>query len=281
MGCVRAWVEDSPYTAALGVRVEALSQDSARLLLPYQDANSNPGRALHGGCAASLAAVGAQAVARLALGERSGPWHSAGLQVNYLSAAIGEDVIAEARLLRRGKAICFVEANVATREGRALAHATTSVRARFGADPARLVSVQGDDGACQPGPLGPHIEQVPFMRKLGIRVEHMAGGRSRLRLPDAPSNSDASGGVHEGALLALVDTTGAMACWAETGPGRYKASTPALQAQILAPPAPGDLVAYARLVQRDGELFWSDVEVAGAADGALRARGTVIYRIVT
>ena len=72
-----------------------------------------------------------------------------------------------------------------------------------------------------------------------------------------------------------------MAGWAETGPGRYKASTPAIQGQMLAPPPKQDLVAYGRLVQRDADIFWSDVEVAGAGDGRVIARGTVLYRIVT
>ena len=43
----------------------------------------------------------------------------------------------------------------------------------------------------------------------------------------------------------------------------------------------GDLVAYGRCVQQDNEIFWSDVEVASAADGRVSARGTVLYRIVT
>ena len=54
-----------------------------------------------------------------------------------------------------------------------------------------------------------------------------------------------------------------------------------MQAQILAPPPQEDLVGYGRVVQRDRELFWSDVEIAGAGTGRLVARGTVIYRIVT
>ena len=87
--------------------------------------------------------------------------------------------------------------------------------------------------------------------------------------------------MHEGAVLALLDTTGAMAAWAETGPGPYKASTPALQAQILTTPPKQDLVAYGRVVQRDADGFWSDVEVAGQGDGRVVARGTVLYRIVT
>ena len=72
-----------------------------------------------------------------------------------------------------------------------------------------------------------------------------------------------------------------MAAWATTGPGPYKASTPALQAQILTPPEGVELVAFGRCVQRDGELLWSEVEVCAAADRRVFARGTVIYRIVT
>ena len=81
--------------------------------------------------------------------------------------------------------------------------------------------------------------------------------------------------------LALLDTTGAMASWAECGPGAYKASTTSMQMQVVAPPPKGDLVAYGRCVQRDNEVYWSDVEVADQASGQIAARGTVLYRIVT
>ena len=69
--------------------------------------------------------------------------------------------------------------------------------------------------------------------------------------------------------------------WAESGPGRFKASTPSIQVQILTPAPKTDLVAYGRCVQRDREIFWSDVEVAGVSDGRVVARGTVLYRILT
>ncbi len=278
---VRSWVEASPYSAALGVQVVSLSRDAAVLALPYKDENSNPGRALHGGCAASLAVVGAQAVTRAALGSESAPCHTAGLQVNYLSAAIGEDVTAQATLLRQGKEMCFVEVDVSTAAGKSIAHATAMVRGRFGAEPARTLRSRGDDGSSDPGPMGPHIGKTPFMGRRGIVVENMKEGRSRLVMPFAEVNADESGAVHEGAVLALLDTTGAMASWSETGPGPYKASTPSMQAQLIAPPPKQDLVAYGRVVQRDGAIFWSDVEVAGASDGQIVARGTVIYRILT
>ena len=204
------------------------------------------------------------------------------MQVNYLAAAIGEDVKpTEARLLRRGKDMCFVEVDVSTREGKSIAHATSMVRGRFGAPPAELAASAGDDGASDPGPMGPHIGKLNFGKARGLTIEHMTDSHSRITMPLIPANADADGGMHEGAVVALLDTTGAMAAWAETGPGPFKASTPALQAQMLVPAPKQDLVAYGRVVQRDGDGFWSDVEVAGAGDGRVVARGTVLYRIVT
>lgn len=278
---VRHWIENSPYAAALGVRAEALSPESLRLELAYRDENANPGHALHGGVAASLCAVGAQAVTRLALGEESGPWHTCALQVSYLSAAIGEAVAAEARLLRRGKELCFAEVDVATQGGKPVAHATSAVRGRFGADPAARSRVPPDHGESDPGSMGPHIGRIPFIGQRGIRVEHMVGGTSRLVMPRSEANADAAGGVHEGAVLALLDTTGAMAAWAECGPGPFKASTPALQAQITAPPPDADLVAFGRALQRDGDVYFCSVDVATAEERRLVARGTVFYRILS
>jgi len=277
---VRSWIDRSPYARALGVRLEEIGAAGARLRLPFAETNTNPGQVLHGGVAASLCSLGGQAVARAVLGEESGPWHTAGIQVNYLAAAKAQEVVAEARLLREGKEVCFVEIDVATDDGKPVAHATAIVRGRFGQGPAELPASAGDAGGSDPGAMGPHIGRIPFVAGLGIAVEHMRDGRSRLVMPFRDANADPSGGVAEGALLALLDTTGAMASWAVTGPGPYRASTPALQAQFLAPAPRDDLVAYGRNAARDGGFFWSDVEVAGASDGRVVARGTVVYRIL-
>jgi len=281
MESIARWVEASPYTEALGMRLDGIDGESASIALPFRDDNANPGRALHGGCAASLAAVGAQCVSRAAMGPDAGPFHTASVQINYLAAAIGEDVHAHARLLRRGKDMCFVEVDVATDAGKSIAHATALVRARHGAEPVERYFAAGDEGEADPGPLGPHVVKTPYMAARGIVIEHMQRGTSRLTMPGSAANADLDGGPHEGAVLALLDTTGAMASWAHTGPGPYKASTPSMQAQILAPPTAQDLVAYGRVVQHDGSIFWSAAEVAGRDDGRVVARGTVIYRIVT
>jgi uncharacterized protein (TIGR00369 family) len=280
MDAVARWLAGSPYAQSLGVVCESASEERVRLHLPYRDENSNPGRALHGGVAASLVVLGAGALARGALGADSAPWHTAAVQISYLSAAIGEDVVADARLLRKGKELVFADVSVEAMDGRGVARGGVTVRGRFGAPESAPPAVIGEDAPGDPGPMGAHIGRTPFMGRLGIHVEHMRGGQSRILLPFTERNAGAGGGVDEGAVLALLDTTGAMAAWALTGPGRYKASTPALQAQILAPPPAGDLVGYGSVVHRDGELFLCDVEVGSAATRGVVARGTVVYRIV-
>ncbi len=281
MDWIRSWLEESPYGAALGVSAEAISEERVRVVLPFAEENSNGDKALHGGVAASLIDLAGQAVARAALGAESGPWHMAALQVAYLSAALGEAIGAEARLLRRGKELAYAEVGVNTEAGKPVARGLVSVRGRFGAAQGETPEARGDDGAADRGPMGPFLQRVPFHGKLGFSAEHMAGGRSRIVMPWREANGDAAGGVHEGALLALLDTTGAMAAWAVTGPGRFKASTPGIQARILAPPPRADLVGYGRVLHRDREHFFCEVEVAARPSGRLVAHGAVNYRIVT
>ena len=281
MDFVRRFIEQGAYARDLGMELAELGEESARLHLPFAEPLTNGDQVMHGGCAASLAAAGAHVVTRATLGEASGPWHTVSLQVNYLAAAKSQGVFATARLLRRGKELCFVEVDVTGEDGRAVAHATTTVRGRFGAESASLPLSAGDHGESDPGKMGPHIGRIPFIGGRNISVEHMTGGTSRLVMPWQEHNADLEGGVHEGAVLSLLDTAGAMASWAVTGFGPYKAGTPSMQAQILAPPPKDDLVAYGRNVQRDGAIFFSDAEVAGASDGRVCARGTVFYRIVT
>ncbi|MFQ5513863.1 MAG: PaaI family thioesterase [Myxococcota bacterium] len=276
---VRTWVLQSAYTRALGVSLLSLEPERARLALPYRDENSNGDKALHGGVAASLIVTGAHAVARASLGEGSGPWHTAAIQVGYLSAALGEAIRAEARLLRRGKELAHVEVSVETEQRKPVARGLLIVRGRFAAAEPKRPAVRGDEGAADLGPMGAFVSRVPFHARLGLVTEHMAGGRARIVMPWRDENADASGGVHEGALLGLLDTTGAMAAWAETGPGRFKASTPGIQTGVLAPLPRGDLVAYAHVRHRDREMLFSEVEIADAQAG-LVARGTVSYRIV-
>ncbi len=279
MGDMRRWVEESSFGQSLGVRLASVGDERVVVELPFAEHNANPGDALHGGCAASLGVIGAQVLARSALGVAAGPFHAAACQVSYLAAAIAEPVVATSSLLRRGKELVFSDTLVTTGEGKKIAQISCLVRG--GSPDGGDVQAEGDDGRADPGEMGPFIGMLPFAAARRLTVEHMAGSQSRIAMPGGDANADLDGGVHEGALLALLDTTGAMASWAATGPGRFKASTAALQAQVLGSVPAVDLVGYGRVVQRSGDLFWSDVEIAVEGSGRLCARGTVVYRIVT
>ena len=41
MEFARSWIEKSPYTVALGVELDHLDENGARLRLPFREANSN------------------------------------------------------------------------------------------------------------------------------------------------------------------------------------------------------------------------------------------------
>jgi len=274
------WIERSAFVAALGAECTEATTEVARLRLPYREANSNPGGALHGGCAASLGLIGGHVIAGAALGPESSPFVTVSSHVAYLAAAIDEEVVATTGLTRKGKELCFAETSVQTLEGKPISRISTVVAGRAGKPPTQRPPANGDTGECEPGPMGPFVGTLPFVAARGISVEHMARGRSRLVMPLGEGNAEADGGFHEGAVLALLDTTGAMAAWAETGPGPYKASTAAIQAQMLGPAHAEQLVGYGWVVHRDNEVFWSDVEVADRQTGGLQARGTVVYRIV-
>lgn len=283
MSNVKSWVEESGYSKELGIRAKSITEEGAELYLPFAEGNSNPGGALHGGVYASMSIIGAHAAARTALGPDVGPFHTTGFQINYLSAAIKEAVTAKVRLLRRGKELAFVEVMCTSEAGKDVSHATLMIRGRQGKDPVVGPITKGDAGGNDPGDMGPFVtDSVPFIHNRGISIDHMAGDCSRLTMPWKESHGDnVSGGTHEGAALALLDTAGAMAGWAVTGMGAYKASTPSMQAQVLAIPPAEDLVAYAKVAYQDDEIFYSDVEVAGVKDQRVCARGTILYRIVT
>jgi uncharacterized protein (TIGR00369 family) len=96
----------------------------------YQDENSTAGKALHGGALASLidttGAMAAWTTAQIATPKYFGS--TVGVNVNYLSGAIGEDVFAEGRILKRGKEIIYADVRVTNEAGKLLAQGTVVYR---------------------------------------------------------------------------------------------------------------------------------------------------------
>ncbi len=281
-------VEASPYAAALGVRVEHVDAGGARLRLPYADANSNPGQVLHGGAIASVIDIVGVLAARAALGVPL-EWGvgTLDLSVNYLAAAIGVDIVATAEVLRRGKEIVYSAVDVRTDADKRIAYGLATARA---VDPAagpraaerqRWTPAVPGGGAVAKIPGADAFVMAPFMRRLGITVEHAHDAAATLVLPCGADRVDADGALHEGALAALIDTTGALAAWSLTGLDmRFKASTVGLHASFHGRVVGADAVAQASTLRRDNEIFLNHVRVGAGSNGTVVATGSVTYRIV-
>jgi uncharacterized protein (TIGR00369 family) len=273
-----------PYHQMLGLEVLDAGDDRVRVRLPFMEANSNPGGALHGGVTASAI------VAAGALAGHSGAGVDpalAGAPVDvflaYLAAAISEPVIADAHVLRRGKELRYVEVDVRTDHGKEIARGLLTYRLAPPSAAARERSTcrPPDTAGKTVPPFAKFFVLSPFIGRLGLAVEHAAAGMARTRMPWNPALDAGGGAAHEGAIAALVDTTAAIAAWSLVPlDPRNKASTVDLHVSWCGP-APGDaLVAVAETLQRQNEIFINTVAVTAARTGRVVAVGTVTYRIV-
>ena len=119
-----------PFTKHLAMEFVEGGEGFARIRMRYQDENSTAGKALHGGALASLidttGAMAAWTTAQIATPKYFGS--TVGVNVSYLSGAIGEDVFAEGRILKRGKEIIYADVRVTNEADKLLAQGTVVYR---------------------------------------------------------------------------------------------------------------------------------------------------------
>ena len=124
----RGWLENSPFVAHPGIRLEQMEPDRARLAMPFSDSLPTMGEVVHGGAISSLVDTAAAAAA----------WSGAevpekirastvGISVEFLAPARGTGVVADARVLRRG-AITFLAVDVTDEGGQQVATALVTYR---------------------------------------------------------------------------------------------------------------------------------------------------------
>ena len=123
-------IESTPFMKHLGMEFMEGADGYAKLKLHYKDENSTWGQALHGGAIASLidtsGAMAAWTTAEIATPKYFGS--TVGVTVNYLSGAIGEDIFAEGRILKRGKEIIYTDVRVTNAAGKLLAQGNVTYR---------------------------------------------------------------------------------------------------------------------------------------------------------
>jgi uncharacterized protein (TIGR00369 family) len=118
-GLARGWLENSPFVAQLGISLEEMEPDRARLALPFNESLPTIGDVVHGGAISSVIDTAAAAAAWSGADVPERPRASTvGLTVDFLSPARGKDVSADARVVRRtGSGICFIEVSVTDSDG--------------------------------------------------------------------------------------------------------------------------------------------------------------------
>ena len=267
----------------LGVTIGELAHDRAVLVLPFRPEHLNARGVLQGGASASLLTMAGTLAAWTGVDLDAGLQMSCvDLSVQYLTAAGEEDVVAEARVLRRGRGLLVLDVALRAREGRPICQG--------------LLSYQTSDYAkreprlwAQPSLLPPLSTLTPpsghrlftgFVRKLDITPLHQSEGRVRLHMPCAAMHLDERGRLHAGALASIVDIAAVTASWSLV-PRREGARGSTVGMHVSYPShAAAAVVADAYVRQRSEELLFSTVNVTTADEGQLVAMGQVSYRLV-
>jgi len=108
-----AYVEHSPFAVHLGLRSEVLEPDHVRLAMPFREELATVGDVVHGGAISTLVDTAATLAAWSGLESLENVRGTTiSLAVTFVSAARGSDLVADARVVRRGKTICFCEVDV-------------------------------------------------------------------------------------------------------------------------------------------------------------------------
>ena len=110
----------APYFQLLGIKVVELAEGYARLTVPVIERMNSVLGALHGGVLSSLA-DSAVAMALFTMIEPREKPVTVELNINYLRPVQGDEAIAEARIVSRGRTIAVGDVDITDKSGRLVA----------------------------------------------------------------------------------------------------------------------------------------------------------------
>lgn len=116
---IAAFLEHSPFVGHLRMEAREIEDDRAVLALPFREEVVTIGDVVHGGAISALIDTAAMAASWSALEIEGEPPRgtTVGLTVDFLAAGRGQELLAEARVLRRGSSLCFCEVKVRGADG--------------------------------------------------------------------------------------------------------------------------------------------------------------------
>jgi uncharacterized protein (TIGR00369 family) len=126
----RDYQKKIPFVSHLKILTETLGDGAARLSLPIEPHLTNSLGTAHGGVIMSLLDVALCTAARTLHPESIGVV-TIDLSTSFIGGAGGKKLIAEARVLRDGRSMSFVEAEAKNEDGSLVAKAIATVRVRL------------------------------------------------------------------------------------------------------------------------------------------------------
>jgi uncharacterized protein (TIGR00369 family) len=128
---IQQFIPSSPLVQLLGMELVAIEDGRAELRMPFRPELATMGDTVHGGAIASLIDTAGMAAA---WADDVEPEALAGgtvsLNVDYVAAARGRDLLATATVARRGRSLAFTDVRVTEPDGRLVAKG--SLVYRFG-----------------------------------------------------------------------------------------------------------------------------------------------------
>ena len=113
---------ENPWAKFFNVRVEDMGPGHARLVLPFRTEYTHGLRVVQGGVVTSIADA-AVAHAIMPMLDPGQSCTTVELKINFLAPISHEDMVAEARVIKKGRQIVLGEADVRSPEGRHFARA--------------------------------------------------------------------------------------------------------------------------------------------------------------
>jgi len=124
--------QPEPFSTLVGLQVEEVRQDYCRMRLPFRSEVRTSGVVVHGGAIATLIDTAAVAAVWSAVDPQATRGATASMTVNYLAAARSVDLIAEARIIRRGHSVVFVDVDVFSPTGERIAKGVVTYKVGYG-----------------------------------------------------------------------------------------------------------------------------------------------------
>lgn len=134
---VRDGVVRSPLGNLLGMEVDRVERDRVRVRLPFRAEVTTVADVVHGGAISALIDTAATAAAWTAADLSRHPRGTTiALTVNFIAAARGEDIVADAQVIQRGSTITVCEVSVTGRSGQLVARGLVTYKLSTAPSPA-------------------------------------------------------------------------------------------------------------------------------------------------